>query len=163
VQGKKIEAVALVKVVGEILLNQRPKLDPVRGIRFEFDADYIYRHCPADFHGDLELLYQAITNLVDNAVKYTYKNTVITVRAGKTKSERFFLSVRNKGLPISSKEAIDFKKRNSRGDLARLVTGEGNGLGLFIADKIMHAHGGELYILATDTSGFNEFRLIFPL
>lgn len=161
VRGVPIQAVTLVKMLGEIVSNQRPKLDSEKGIRFDFDAGSIYRLAPADLEGDPDLLYQALSNLLDNAIKYSSSHTVIVMRGGLRKTGRFFLSVRNKGLPISPTETISFKRRNTRGTFAKQVTGEGNGLGLFIVDKIMQAHGGELQLLPTDSKGMNDCRLIF--
>jgi len=53
-------------------------------------------------------------------------------------------------------------KRGWRSELAWKSAGEGDGIGLWIVDAIMKAHGGRLQITPTDRLGRNEFRLLFP-
>jgi len=49
------------------------------------------------------------------------------------------------------------------GAVARLVAGEGSGIGLWIADEIMKAHGGILDIIPTTPERITRIRLMFPI
>jgi signal transduction histidine kinase len=76
----------------------------------------------------------------------------------------FFIAVTNKGLPIAPREVSLVCQRHWRGEKAEASVGEGNGLGLWIADNIMRAHGGELQVLPTKVGdGVTQVRLAFLL
>lgn len=133
-----------------------------RGIRFHVELDALRSGSRlADYHVDYELLEQAVNNLLDNAAKYSYENTPVRVTCGFTRSDRFSISVTNRGIPLSREDAQSCRHRAWRGEQAKWVTGEGTGLGLWVVDNIMHALGGELIALPTD-DGITEFKLLFP-
>ena len=74
------------------------------------------------------------------------------------------IGVINKGIPIKPNEINLVRQRNWRGELAKASSGEGNGIGLWIVDHIMRAHGGELQVLPTrPIDSMTEIRLTFPL
>ena len=163
VKGTVHTAVDLVRMAGGICENQRPRISERRNILIRLNADSFYKHTPSTLEADGELLRQALNNLMDNAIKYSYPNTVIGVSAGISKSGIFFIAVTNKGLPINTRETELVKQRNWRGEKAKLVTGEGSGLGLWIVDKVMAAQGGQLLVLPTrPNDGITEVRLVFP-
>ncbi|MGB7923154.1 MAG: GAF domain-containing protein [Pyrinomonadaceae bacterium] len=115
---------------------------------------------------DFDLLEQAISCLLDNAGKYSFPHTSVTVSGGEVSMEwgRFFyISVRNKGFAIASEEVEQCKERNYRGEWAKITTGEGSGIGLWVVDHIMLAHDGKLSITPTTEEGWTEVRLLFPI
>lgn len=163
VRGTAHTPVDLVRMAGQICENQRPRISVKRNIRIQLDADSFYKHAPAELSADSELLPQALNNLVDNAVKYSYSNTVIEVFGAPLKRGGFYVGVINKGIPITPNEVHLVRQRNWRGEAASAHVGEGNGLGLWIVDNIMKAHGGELQVLPTRAGdGITEVRLAFP-
>jgi two-component system sensor histidine kinase BaeS len=128
------------------------------------DIDSFYRNAPSTLSADSQLLLQALNNVVDNAGKYSYRNSTITVFGARLRQGGFFIGVTNKGIPISPHEVHLVKQRNWRGEAAKSFVGEGTGLGLWIVDHIMRAHGGELQVLPTRSGdGITEVRLAFPL
>ncbi|GAC1645213.1 MAG: hypothetical protein NVS4B12_11050 [Ktedonobacteraceae bacterium] len=90
---------------------------------------------------DSERLQQAIGNLIDNAIKYSYEETIITIRVWTT-SNTIHVSVHNVGRPISADEIDQLFLPFVR--LQSASTRKGSGLGLFIAKSIITAHGGDL-------------------
>ncbi len=153
----------LVRMVGQVCENQRLRISPKRNIRIHFSADSFYKHAPAELNADPDLFLQALSNLVDNAVKYSYSNTTISVFGARSKRGGFFIAVTNKGIPIAPGEEFLVRQRNWRGERAKASVGEGNGLGLWIVDHIAKAHAGQLQVLPTrPTDGITEIRLAFP-
>ncbi len=106
-----------------------------RGIALLLEGD----PTPVRGHGDL--LERAISNLVDNAVKYAIARGKVTVRVvpGSVPT----LEVRDTGPGIPSTETGHLFERFYRGDPAR-PRAEGSGLGLAIARAAAEAHGGSL-------------------
>lgn len=164
VTGTPLTAVELVKIANQICENQRPRISTARDIRIELDSDSFHRHAPSTLNADPELLSHALSNLVDNAVKYSYSGTTIQIFASSSRDNSFIVSVVNKGIPILPHEVSLTIKRNWRGEQAQSVTGEGNGLGLWIVSNIMRAHGGDLQVLPTRAADqLTEMRLMFRL
>jgi signal transduction histidine kinase len=107
---------------------------------------------------DKALFEQALGNLLDNAAKYSYPSTRIIVGVHAVDS-RVWIAVKNTGIPLSSDDALKCRNRGWRGDGAS-VTGEGSGIGLWLADMIMRAHNGELEVFPTDSESKTEFRMV---
>jgi two-component system sensor histidine kinase KdpD len=96
----------------------------------------------AEVLADVELLRLALRQLLDNACKYSQSGA--TVKIGITEQHEF-VSVRvwNSGSPLPSNERTRIFERFYRGTEARQVA-PGSGLGLYVARKIVQAHGGKL-------------------
>jgi signal transduction histidine kinase len=113
---------------------------------------------------NFELLEHAVMNLLDNAVKYSFRQTNVVIRAGYEEVERRFrVGVINKGFPIPAHERKNLVVRGYRGDRARLNVVEGRGIGLYIVQQFMQSMGGWIEIIPTDSRGLNEFRLLLPV
>lgn len=110
---------------------------------------------------DVALIEQALINVIDNAFKYAYSNTVVEAYGTRTGSGRFCINIKNVGLAIKSNETALCKQREWRSELAESVTSEGSGIGLWIVDEIMKAHDGYLEIVPTTESNHTEVKLIF--
>jgi signal transduction histidine kinase len=111
---------------------------------------------------DPELLQLAVRQLLDNACKYSQPGSAISV-AIESRNDLVAVRVVNPGRPILPKERAKIFERFYRGAEARHGA-PGSGLGLYIARKIVHAHGGSLE-LETETLA-NEgtaFGLSLPL
>jgi signal transduction histidine kinase len=93
---------------------------------------------------DNDRLSQVITNLVDNALKYTPAGGQIVVRA-RSQSGRVEVEVEDSGpgIPPAQLERI-FERFYQLDKSRRGGGGRGVGLGLAIAREIIRAHGGEI-------------------
>lgn len=110
--------------------------------------------------GNRQLLAQAITNLLDNAIKYTPNGGTITLRAYKSDDEKeAIISVADNGAGIPPEEFEHVMERFVRLDAARSTPG--NGLGLSLVQAIMKLHLGRI-TLEDNQPGLN-ISLHFPL
>lgn len=133
-----------------------------KNLTVDLDDKSFDKHCPVVLLANEDLLTQALYNLLDNAEKYSFKHTTIKCFADTTNSGRFCLVVSNRGVPIQKHEVHEIKGRRHQGAAAKGLTGGSSGLGLYIVDNIMKAHGGSLDIQATrDKDHVTEVRLIF--
>lgn len=103
-----------------------------------------------------EQLARAFSNLLKNAVGYSYSDTEILI-SGKKIGESILITFRNKGRTISSEELIYIFDKFHRLDEARSSDTGGSGLGLSIAKEIIRLHGGEL------TAQSNDETIIFTV
>ena len=112
---------------------------------------------------DYDLLDQAVGNILDNAAKYSWPNTRVEIAASMTKKKRFCITIKNIGMKLLPNEVSRVKTRLERGRNVELYTSEGSGIGLWIVDHIMFAHGGDLEIVPTNKDNETEMKLIFPV
>jgi signal transduction histidine kinase len=93
---------------------------------------------------DRERLQQVLGNLLDNAIKYSDTETVITIRVWAT-SDAVYVSVHNVGLGIPSEETSMLFRPFVR--LPGVGQKQGSGLGLYISHSIIQAHHGTLHLI----------------
>ncbi len=102
---------------------------------------------PVPARGDGDLLREAISNLVDNAIKFTPPGGSIRIEAG-TRDGRPLASVSDTGRGIPPQERARIFRRFYRGERTSDTTG--HGLGLSIAESIARLHGFELTVEDND-------------
>jgi len=112
-------------------------------------------------NADATLVLHALNNVLDNAGKYSYSSTTVRVFAGLTGAGKFHISVANRGLRLRPGESTQCLQRGWRSAEARMVTGEGSGLGLWIVDRIMEAHSGQVLVLSPNSDDEFEVKLLF--
>lgn len=100
---------------------------------------------------DGEKIREVITNLIDNALKYTSKGFVHVSLEKNATGIRF--EVRDSGIGVDPKDIPNLFEKFSRGrDTRRLAVG-GTGLGLYVARNIVNAHGGRIWV---ESEGINK-------
>jgi len=156
------------QLVIECADDTQNSLDTLRDLRFDVDrkSDTDRKGFEALGNnvvmGDLDLLRQAISNVLDNAGKYAKAATIVRIAAGMTRSGLFHVTIYNKPF-FRPKDPDDWKVRGWRGKEAQDVTAEGSGIGLFIADKVISAHNGKLEIIPWNNEEMTEVKLLFPV
>src|SRR5438270_2292104 len=95
--------------------------------------------------GDDEELRTAVSNVIDNAVKYSGPAVDIAVRLETPDDKHVTLSIRDNGVGISAQELKRIFKRFYRVPNRSLTHIKGTGLGLFIVRTIARKHGGRVF------------------
>jgi len=95
--------------------------------------------------GDGEELRTAVSNVIDNAIKYSGPAVDIAVRLETPDDKHVTLSVQDNGLGISDQELKRIFKRFYRVPNRTLSHVKGTGLGLFIVRTIARKHGGRVF------------------
>lgn len=113
--------------------------------------------------GDEDRLVQVLTNLLDNAVKYTPEGGAIQVTAGPAREPGSIeLTVADTGLGIPDADRPRVFERFYRVDKARSRELGGTGLGLAIVKHIVEGHGGQVWVEGNDPSG-SRFVIRLPI
>lgn len=112
--------------------------------------------------GATKEIHSAISNLVNNAVRYTPSGGLITATWEILPDQRIQLAVVDTGLGIASEHLPRLTERFYRVDRSRSRESGGTGLGLAIVKHVMQRHGGELKIESELGKG-SKFSLIFPV
>ncbi len=95
--------------------------------------------------GDAEELRTAVSNLLDNAVKYSVSNVDVSVELEVPDERDVVLRVRDRGVGIPRGELKRIFKRFYRVPMRSLNQVKGTGLGLFIVRSIARKHGGKVF------------------
>jgi signal transduction histidine kinase len=110
---------------------------------------------------DRDKIHDVMMNLVDNAVKYTSKGWV-NIRLARSKS-LITLEVRDSGMGIDPNEIDNLFQKFSRAQAVTRIHTGGSGLGLFIARKIVEAHGGRIWAESDGEGKGSRFTFTLPI
>jgi signal transduction histidine kinase len=98
---------------------------------------------------------QVLLNLMDNAIKYSRPGGAVTVSldAGRDAGQAVLVQVRDEGIGIPAEELPQVGQRFYRADKARSRAEGDSGLGLAIAQALVQAHGGRLWLESQENQG----------
>ena len=111
-------------------------------------------------NADPEKLARVFSNLLRNAASYSYPQTEITISAKRLEHD-IQITFENHGKTIPQEQLNSIFEKFNRLDDARLSNTGGAGLGLSIAEEIIHLHGGK--ITASSQNETIDFVITLPL
>ena len=111
-------------------------------------------------NADPEKLARVFSNLLRNAASYSYPQTEITISAKRLEHD-IQITFENRGKTIPQEQLNSIFEKFNRLDDARLSNTGGAGLGLSIAEEIIHLHGGK--ITASSQNETIDFVITLPL
>ena len=112
---------------------------------------YLDAKSQVDLIGDRDLLFQAVANLLDNAIKYTPPKGEITLSLKPSESGRNRILVCDNGPGVSEIELSKLCHRFYRADSSRSLPG--NGLGLSLVEAIASLHKAQLVFSSNKPAG----------
>lgn len=107
---------------------------------------------------------EVISNLIDNAIKYTEKGSIkVSVKALKERNKKFvLLTVADTGMGIDKEDLPTIFKKFTRGRRTFLVHTEGVGLGLYFSQKVVEAHKGKIWVESEGEGKGSTFYVKLP-
>lgn len=105
---------------------------------------------PTAFCGDAELLFQAFSNLLGNAIKYSPEGSPITVRVS-GEADAIQVAVTDRGIGIPRKDVENLFERYVRGGNVAGTTGAG--VGLYLVKLAVELHQGQISVASTEGQG----------
>jgi len=111
---------------------------------------------------DSEAVHQIVTNLLDNALKYTPEGGSVHIGARPVANDRVEIFVRDTGIGIPEEDLPRLFERFYRVDKARSRDLGGTGLGLSIVKHLVRAHGGEVSVQSVLNEG-SIFSFTLPV
>ncbi len=94
---------------------------------------------------DKDAILRVLTNLMDNAIKFTEPHGFIDISTGMTDKNQVFVSVQNSGMGIDQQDLKHIFDRFYKTDKSRSLDKNGTGLGLYIVKNIMMAHNETIW------------------
>lgn len=155
-QALSLESVDFSRVVREVGTALQPNAN-AKGVALEVDVD---ENADAQVHGEPGLLRQLVTNLTENAIKFTPAGSVTL--ALHRENGKVELMVKDTGPGIPDDALPHIFERFYRADPARSRNVDGTGLGLAVVNNIVRAHGGKIGVTSRLGAG-TVFTVEFPL
>ena len=155
----RTDQVTLEELVDEVFCD----LDPVAekaGISIHFN-DSASQDSHTDVTGSYVLLYRAVYNLVENAIKYNRPHGSVSVSVKQEKGQAMVL-VTDTGIGISPENQKKIFDPFFRVDKSRSRAMGGAGLGLALVDSIAKEHGGTVNVLESSETG-STIALMLPV
>ena len=149
------ETLPVALIVGDAIDQVRPKADAagIPVITTTIAAD-VYASC------DRRQLTSAVTNLLDNAVKYSDPGGIVEVSM-ESGAGLVTIAVRDHGVGIPARDLERVFERFYRVDRARSRATGGTGLGLSIVRHVVQAHDGDVTVTSTEGEG-SVFSIRIP-
>lgn len=138
--------------LADLVVSDHLSADPGRAIDLE---------AVGDLHGtwDESRLAQVLSNLIGNALQHGRKSYPVTVRLDGRESDAVKISVSNDG--VVDPEQLPHLFEPFRSGREQTRRSEGLGLGLYIVDQVVKAHGGTIAVRSTDEDG-TDFEVRLP-
>ncbi len=113
--------------------------------------------------GDLDEVRAAVSNLIDNAVKYSGSAVNVTVETEKVDEKYVTVRVRDEGMGIAKLELKQIFKRFYRAPGPLTARVKGTGLGLYIVRSVAKRHGGRAWAESEGPGHGSTFVLQLPI
>ena len=108
---------------------------------------------------DKERLMQVISNLMNNAIKFTDEGMIAVILKSKEENNELIVSIKDTGSGIDP----EITPRLFSKFATKSQTGTGTGLGLFISQNIVEAHGGKIWAENNSDGRGSTFSFSLPL
>lgn len=158
-EKKQLELTYEVTYVNYLVLNVIKRLKPLaqkKNIDIKFHAEE-----KIQMDADREKIQQSLFNIVGNAIKYTPEEGQINVYLGGDRLGNVIIEVEDTGIGIPKNRIDHIFDRFYRVDEARARQTGGSGLGLSIAQQIIHLHQGLIYAESEINKG-TKFTIMLP-
>lgn len=151
-----VRPIDLVPLVERVVSNFEPVYSKKRQkVSIEREADAL------PLKADPDLVERAVSNLIDNAIKYTPEEGVIRIRV-EAQDRGARIEVQDNGIGIPAADLPRIFERFYRVDKSRSREMGGTGLGLSIVKHIAQIHGGKVEVRSALREG-STFSLWLPL
>jgi signal transduction histidine kinase len=118
------------------------------------DGDYM-------LDGDQTYLDQVVSNLIDNAIRYTPAGSVEIALA--RKDDRVIFSVKDSGVGVNEEDGKKLFTKYGHGKDSRRINTDSNGLGLFIVKGIIDGHHGKIWYESGGNGKGTTFLVELPI
>ena len=115
---------------------------------------------PLMVRADRDGITQVIYNLLDNAIKFAYKDSCLTIRLYKDNGKAY-VSIKDCGETIPPDDLPFIFDRFHKSDRSRSLDKDGVGLGLYLVKSIINSHDEDIAVKSED--GMTEFVFTLPL
>jgi K+-sensing histidine kinase KdpD len=107
---------------------------------------------------DVPKINEAISNYVENAIKYSPEGKTVSVKLH-AKDSKIHFEVTDQGIGVPETERKNLFGKFYRAGNARVIQPDGNGIGLFVVKSVAEGHGGDAYYKPLESGSLFGFWL----
>jgi two-component system, OmpR family, sensor histidine kinase SenX3 len=148
-------------IVRDSLELARTRYPQLAGGAFSYAEKFRHGERPL-VRGDAEELRAVVSNLLDNAVKYSPDEVRVSVQLMTIDERRLAVRVRDQGIGIPQAQLKRIFKRFYRVPGRLMARFKGTGLGLFIVQSLVKKHGGRVYAESEGVGRGSTFTILLP-
>ncbi len=145
----------LKQTVEDLIKEMKPGIEQ-KGLKIKSSAG----RGQFNFKGDYGKISQVLSNLIDNASKYTQEGE-ISIRLDK-ENDKFKITVADTGVGMDQKTINNLFQKFVRADGAGKINYVGTGLGLFVARQIVESHQGKIWAESDGPKQGSRFIVELP-
>ncbi len=145
----------IIELVSRVLLTYEKRINDR-----QLDVDVQFPELSVFVLANADSITRVVSNLLDNAVKFSDPNTTLGLGVY-TVQGKAYVYVRNTGPTIPEEELTRIFERFHKTDRSRSEDRDGVGLGLYLVQSILNAHGEQITV--TSRNGVTEFTFTLTL
>ena len=147
------------QLLDDVIMSMKPQIEKKKHVISLHVPSQDVPHVPLD----KDIMWQAVQNLIDNAVRYSYPGTEIVISiAFDAKKQKFICSVQDHGIGIPRGQQNRMFQKFYRADNAIKYVPEGSGLGLNLVKQLVEDWGGAIWFESQEGEG-STFFFTVPL
>lgn len=158
-QGRLVYEKSVFEIAGlirEVVNELRPNIQEANlSVSLDIPENFVKK-----INADRNKIKQVIANVLDNAIKYTTEGEInISVFE---KHDKIKIAIKDNGVGIDPSEVNKLFNKFSRTRDASKTSVNGTGLGLYIAKKMLEAHGGDIKVFSDGVGMGSTFTIELP-
>jgi signal transduction histidine kinase len=153
---QKVEPFSIAELTQDVVMKYRDFAEK-SNIKIETD----FQPNLPQVNADIAMIERALSNLIENAIDYTYENGVVRVEL-KQQDDKIETIISDSGRGIPAKDLPYIFDRFYRGQKKRDRNKTSTGLGLAIAKKLIEAHGSTISVSSQENVG-TTFSFYLPI
>jgi signal transduction histidine kinase len=142
------------------MIKEKKELNNVKTRKLKLEVEKPDFKIP-DVWCDLQKITHVISNLLDNAVNYTYKGKIVV--SYELNNDFLKINVKDTGAGIPEEDRSKIFQKFSRSSSALKMNPNGSGLGLYVAKKIVEGNGGEISFYSKGEDQGTTFSFTVPI
>lgn len=142
----KLERIRPKQIIENTLIN-------FEEIRKEKNITFNYTLGDIIINADAAKLKQVIYNLISNAIKFSKENSTISIVTYVNEKQEFIFEIQDKGDGINKKDISKIFNFFTQVNKQQMNSQHGQGIGLALCKKILHAHRGDIFVKSKPRHG----------
>jgi signal transduction histidine kinase len=119
--------------------------------------------CNGQMRGNQVLIYRALFNLIENAIKYNREGGNVTILCGPNENRNLLITIADNGIGMLQDDITHIFEPFYRADKSRSRAMGGSGLGLAIVKRIVEKHNGRIQVQSNENIGTVFYIEFYPI
>ncbi len=145
----------IAELTGEVVKEFKSEIEK-KGLQIKFEYDH---HEKYTTRIDVAKIKKAISNILDNAIKYTPSGSIRVIVEHDITKKKIHISIHDEGIGMSEEEMKKLFIKFNRAPAAISTNVHGSGLGLYIAKQMLEFEGGNIWATSNGEGKGSTFHI----